>query len=201
MIIGYAKPYFVNDDTVRFFLTFDNHLYSLCDDTEQSIELAMPNPVTVEIADNLDVFSNPIDMQKLNSYDGEFYALGESGLFVVFRYHLSGSTYYSMLDKRTNNIVSVVCYGETGNNTSGIMAEFFNHLYYNHTDGKYLYGRYFNKDLAKLLEGHDDLLDARLKKTQAEYHAFLERNAGYIKDLEAEDRDNINVMVKIKLKD
>ena len=58
-----------------------------------------------------------------------------------------------------------------------------------------------NRDFAKILEGHDDVLDARLQKTQAEYRAYLERNAEYMKDLEPEERDAANVILKIKLKD
>ena len=53
----------------------------------------------------------------------------------------------------------------------------------------------------KMLEGHDDLLDARLKRTKAEYRAYLERNAEYLKGLEPEERNEANVILKIKLKD
>ena len=55
--------------------------------------------------------------------------------------------------------------------------------------------------MAEILEGHDDLLDARLQKTQAEYRAYLERNADYMKDLEPEERDAVTVLLKIKLND
>ena len=200
LTVGYAPPFFVNDDTVRFFISYDSHLYSLCGDTEKSIELALPNPLTAKIAKSIDI-QDPDYVDKMNSYDGKFHDLGESGRFVVFRYKMNDSYYLSMLDKRTNDITSIVCHEERENSTSGIMAELFHHLYYKHTDGKYLYGKYFNKDLAKLLEGHDDLLDARLKETQAEYRAYLERNAEYLNGLEPEDRDEANVILKIKLKD
>ena len=55
--------------------------------------------------------------------------------------------------------------------------------------------------MAEILEGHDDLLDARLQKTQSEYRAYLESNAEFIKDLNTDERDAASVLLKIKLKD
>ena len=193
---GYANPYFANDDIVRFFLSYDSHLYSLCDGIEQNIELILPNPLTVKIANSLD----PLDSQyfeKISSYDGTFSDFGESGRFLVFRYKMSGTYYLSMLDKRTNNVVSKAYYDESGS----IISNLFDKLYYLSSDGKYLYGKYFYKDLAALLENLGDQPDERLQKTKAELQACLERNADYIKGLEPEDLGEANILAKIKLKD
>ena len=77
----------------------------------------------------------------------------------------------------------------------------FNNMQVLHSDGEYIYALCKNRDFAKILEGHDDVLDARLQKTQTEYRAYLERSAEYMKDLEPEERDAANVILKIKLKD
>ena len=68
------------------------------------------------------------------------------------------------------------------------------------TDGEFIYAKAPNARIAELIEGHDDALDERLKKTQASYREFLKRNAEYIKGLEPEERDAANVILKIKLK-
>lgn len=193
--IGYANPYFANDDIVRFFLSYDTHLYALCDGIEQNIELILPNPLTVKIANSLD----PRDSQyfdKIVSYDGNFSDFGESGRFLVFQYKMSGNYYLSMLDKRTNNVVSI-----DRSKSENIVANLFDKMYYLSSDGKYLYGKYFYKDLAALLENLGDQPDERLQKTKAELQACLERNADYIKGLEPEELGEASILAKIKLKD
>ena len=196
LTVGYANPYFANDDTVRFFLSYDSHIYSLCSGIERNIELVLPNPLTEKIANSLD----PRDSQyfeKIVSYDGNFSDFGESGRFLVFQFKMSGNYYLSMLDKRTNNVVSKAYYDES----ESIIARLFDKMYYLSSDGKYLYGKYFYKDLAALLENLGDQPDERLQKTKAELQACLERNADYIKGLEPEELGEASILAKIKLKD
>ena len=106
-----------------------------------------------------------------------------------------------MLDKRTNNVVSVSFSEDFEESATGLMLNLFKNGDVFQTDGKYLYAKCKNSDMASILEGHDDLLDARLKETQAQYRAYLERNADYMKGLEPEERNAANVILKIKLKD
>ena len=107
-----------------------------------------------------------------------------------------------MLDKRTNNIISVICDNkEELKNTTDIVIDFFNRQSIIYTDGNFIYAKCENSDLTSLLEGHNNILDNRLKKTQATYRHFIKRNADYIKSLEPEERDAANVLLKIKLKD
>ena len=194
---GYANPYFVNDDIVRFFLSFDSHIYSLCDGIEQNIELVLPNPLTEKINNSFVNLRGEEFIKAMNSYDGPFYDFGESGRFLVFQYKMSGTYYFSMLDKRTNNVVSKVYYDES----ESIISNLFDKLYYLSSDGKYLYGKYFYKDLSALLENLGDQPDERLLKTKAELQACLERNADYIKGLEPEELGEASILAKIKLKD
>lgn len=70
-----------------------------------------------------------------------------------------------------------------------------------HSDGEYIYALCKNRDLVPLLEGHDDELNNCLQKAQSDYHAYLDRNAEYMKSMEPEERDLANVILKIKLKD
>ena len=194
---GLAPDYYVNNDTVRFFVMYDSHLYTAYGDTEQSLEFVLPNPLTAEIVKDLignDEF-NPFE------YDGIFYGLGESGRFVTFKYNYDKTRYGLILDKRTNSIVSIELGEDFEESTTGLMLNLFKKAEIFQTDGKYLYAQCKNKDLASILEGHDDLLDARLKKTQAEYRAYLEQNAEYVKSLEPEERDAASIMLKFKLKD
>lgn len=194
---GYANPYFVNDDTVRFFLSYDSHIYSLCGGIERNIELVLPNPLTEKINNSFVNLRGEEFIKAMNSYDGPFYDFGESGRFLVFQYKMSGNYYLSMLDKRTNNVVSKVYYDES----ESIIANLFDKMYYLSSDGKYLYGKYFYKDLAALLENLGDQPDERLQKTKAELQACLERNADYIKGLEPEELGEASILAKIKLKD
>lgn len=187
-----SAPYFVNGDTVRFFYCCDNHLYSLLGDSEQCIEFVMPKPLTPDIATK--------ESDKMFEYDGLFGDLAESGRFIHFSYNLDQKRYASLLDKYTSGIVSVD-YGKQNQGLSDLVIDFFRKGAIMLTDGKYIYSVCKNSRMAEILEGHDDLLDARLKQTQAEYHACLERNAEYIKGLEPEERDAANVILKIKLKD
>ena len=195
--ISSAPNYYANDDTVRFFVMYDSHLYTAYGDTEQSLEFVLPNPLTAEIVKDLignDEF-NPFE------YDGIFYGLGESGRFVTFKYNYDKTRYGLILDKCTNSIVSIELGEDFEESTTGLMLNLFKKAEIFQTDGKYLYAQCKNKDLADILEGHDDLLDARLKKTQAEYRAYLEQNAEYVKSLEPEERDAASIMLKFKLKD
>ena len=194
---GSAPDYYVNGDIIRLFLMYDNHLYSICGGAEQNIELELPNPVTL---DNIgDIMAG--DSPRPNDYDGLYAGLGESGQFISFTYNYDKTRYCLMLDKRTNNVVSVSFSEDYEESATGLMLNLFKKGDVFQTDGKYLYAKCKNSDIASILEGHDDLLDARLKQTQAEYRAYLERNAEYIKGLDEDERDAANVILKIKLKD
>ena len=70
-----------------------------------------------------------------------------------------------------------------------------------YSDGEYIYAKCKSSCAAKLFDGNDDLLDARLKKSQAQFRAYLDRNTEYIKGLDEDERDATNVILKIKLKD
>lgn len=187
-----TAPYYSIGDTIRFFCCCDNHLYTLCGDTEQCTEFVMPNPLTPEIATK--------DPEKMFDYDGLFGDLAGSGRFVNFSYCLGKEKYATLLDKSTNSIVSVK-YDNQKQGMSDLVVDFFRKGKIILTDGKYIYSTCKNNHMAEILEGHDDLLDARLQKAQAEYRAYLERNAEYLKDLDSDERDAVNVLLKIKLKD
>ena len=198
---GYTNLYYANNDTIRFFLPCDNHLYTLYGDTEQTIELIVPNPLTVENAYD-EAKTGMILLNNLLKYDGRFGHLCESGRFVLFGYDINSHLHLTMLDKRANSIISVICESEYNlDNTTDIVIGFFNRQKIIYTDGSSIYARCKNSDLASLLEGHDDLLDARLQKTQAEYRAYLVRNAEYLKELDSDERGAAMVLLKIKLKD
>ena len=194
--IEMTPTHYVKGDTVRCFLSFDNHLYSICGDTEQTIELIVPNPLTLEV-----IKDDPNAFAKAFEYDGLFGCLCESGRFIVFAYHCNHDNYTSMLDKRTNSVTSIVYNKEPAVSTTDIVVDFFKKANIIHTNDNYIYAECLIRNMNKMLEGHDELLDARLKKTQAEYRAYLERNAEYLKGLEPEERDEANVILKIKLKD
>lgn len=187
-----TAPFYSIGDTVRFFYCCDNHLYSLLSDSAQCIEFVMPNPLTPEIATK--------EPEKMYDYDGLFGDLAGSGRFLHFSYRLGKEKYAALLDKNTNNVVSIN-YNNQKQGTSDLVIDFFRKGAIMLTDGKYIYSVCKNSRMAEILEGHDDLLDARLKQAQAEYHAYLERNAEYLKGLEPEERDAANVILKIKLKD
>ena len=194
---GSAPFNYVNGDIIRLFLMYDNHLYTICDNTEQSIELVLPNPIT---QDNIgEIMAG--DPPRPNDYDGLYSGLSESGRFISFSYNYDKKRYCLMLDKRTNNVVSVSFSEDFEESATGLMLNLFKNGDVFQTDGKYLYAKCKNSDMASILEGHDDLLDARLKETQAQYRAYLERNADYMKGLEPEERNAANVILKIKLKD
>lgn len=198
---GQANPYFVNGDTVRFFLSYDTHIYSLCGDIEQNIELVLPNPLTEKFLNRLKDISDfekfKEAMDAMNLYDGRFSDFGESGRFLFIQYKMSGTSYLAMIDKNTNNVVSKISHGESDN----IVADLLNRMYYYYSDGKYLYGRYKYSDLAEFFENLGDQPDERLQKTKAELQACLERNADYIKGLEPEELGEASILAKIKLKD
>lgn len=199
MTLGVARSYFVHNDTVRFFLPVDYHLYSLCGNEEQSYELVVPNPLTPEIMN--DAMSGAVDYQVMFERDGLFGNLTESGRFISFIYNCDRNRYTSLLDKRTNSVVSIPADGGNSDNAAGILADFFNKTTIFQTDGEFIYAKVQNARMAELIEGHDDILDTRLKATQAQYRAYLDRNAVYLKGLEPEERNAANVILKIKLKD
>ena len=188
----HSPLFYTFGDIVRFFYCCDNRLYSLCGNSEQCIEFVMPNLLTPEIATN--------DFGKINDYDGQFGDLAESGKFIHFSYNFDKVRYSSLLDKQTNRVVSIN-YNELDQGSSNLVLDFFRKSIIMLTDGKYIYAKCKNSRMAEILEGHDDLLDARLKKTQAQYRAYLESNAEFIKDLNSDEREAASVMLKIKLKD
>lgn len=190
--VSASKPFYTFGDTIRFFYCCDNHLYSLCGDSEQCIEFVMPKPLTPEIATK--------DFGKMYDYDGLFGDLAESGKFLHFTYNLGKERYSSLLDKHTNSVVSIN-YNELDQGSSNLVLDFFRKSIIMLTDGEYIYAKCKNSCMAEILEDHDDLLDARLQKTQAEYRAYLECNAEFIKDLNTDERDAASVLLKIKLKD
>lgn len=201
-LMGLGKTYIANNDTLRFFFHnhCDNHLYSLFGDSEQCNELVLPNPLTAELMQ--ESTNNPSLISKIMESDGFFGNLGESGRFVTFRYVInSKKQYVSLLDKRTNKVVSMCIEDEMKESAAVFTFKILIQAKTLLSDGKYLFTQCKNHDLSNILEGHDNLLDARLKQTQAEYRAYLERNAEYIKDLEPEERDAVTVLLKIKLND
>ena len=200
IMLAEGAPYYANADTVRFMFPCDNHLYSLCGGTEQCIEFVMPKPLTPEII--WDMVQTTHSTEKMDEYDGFFGGLGESGRFVYFKYNIAKDYYISMFDKRTNKAVSIIqSINDDLSKSADIMNEIIKYMNVVVTDGKYIYAQCENNIMAKFLEGNDNLLDARLRETQAQYRAYLERNADYMKGLEPEERDAANVILKIKLKD
>ena len=196
---GVSRPYYSKGDTVRGFLASDNRIFALCGETESCTELVVPNPLPAEVKRKATY--GEIDFQTVFEYDGLFGNLTESGRFVSFVYYCDRMRYTSLLDKRTNSVVSIPADGGNTDNAAGILADFFNKTTIFQTDGKFIYTKAQNARMAELIEGHDDVLDARLKATQAQYRAYLERNAEFLKGLEPEERKAANVILKIKLKD
>ena len=204
---GLGNPYCVNGNTIRFLFYghLDNHLYTLCGDTEQCTELVLPNPQTaerfIEITNEMKQKHGGSTMNKLFELDGFFGNLCESGRFVGLGYQKSNQKYFSLIDKHTNSAISAFSEEEQRGSLMHSLYWIFNNMQVLHSDGEYIYTMCKNRDLAALLEGHDDELNNYLQKTQTEYRAYLERNAEYMKDLEPEERDAANVILKIKLKD
>lgn len=193
-------PCFVVGDTIRSTFLFDCKLYTLSGETEQVTELAVPNPVTPEIAN--ESFASG-DFMALDTYDGTFSTICGSGRFLLLSYHIGDDHYMTTVDYRTNKATSILISDVEDNleSTASIVGNLIlKSGPVKNADG-YIYLRTPNSNMAKLLEGHDDLLDARLKATKASYRAYLERNAEYIKSLEPEELDAVNVLLKIKLKD
>ena len=195
-----AAPYYVNDDTIRFIFPNDNHLYSLCGNKEQCIEFGYENPMTPEIV--MQIMNDFEKQYEYNQYNG---GLSESGRFIFLRFGSGTSIdgyYVSMFDKYTCKAVSISMEEKEGERqTADFVNSIFRQMRVVVTDGKFIYALCKNNAMASILEGNDNLLDDRLKKTQAEYRAYLERNANYIKGLEQEEREVANVLLKIKLKD
>ena len=195
-----VEPCYVVGDTIRTIFVFGCKLYTLSGDTEQVTDLAVPNPITPEKANEL--FANDGYME-VETYDGGFSTICGSGSYVFFFYHIGDEQYMTMANYRSNKATSILA-SDVSNNLESA-ASIVSNLILNsgpvkNADG-YCYLRIPNCTLAKLLEGHDNLLDARLKATQASYRAYLERNAEYIKTLEPEELDAVNVLLKVKLKD
>ena len=196
---GVARSYYTKGDTLRGFLASDNRIFALCGETESCTELVVPNPLPMEVMQQ--VISHAVDFQTVFEYDGLFGNLTESGRFISFVYNCDRNRYTSLLDNRTNSVVSIPADGGNTDNAAGILADFFNRTTIFQTDGKFIYTKAQNARMAELIEGHDDVLDSRLKATQAQYRAYLERNAEFLKGLEPEERKAANVILKIKLKD
>ena len=196
---GVSRPYYSKGDTVRGFLASDNRIFALCGETESCTELVVPNPLPAEVMQKATY--GEIDFQTVFEYDGLFGNLTESGRFISFVYNCDRMRYTSLLDNRTNSVVSIPADGGNTDNAAGILADLFNKTTIFQTDGKFIYTKAQNARMAELIEGHDDVLDARLKATQAQYRAYLERNAEFLKGLEPEERKAANVILKIKLKD
>ena len=195
-----VEPCYVVGDTIRTIFVFGCKLYTLSGDTEQVTDLAVPNPITPEKANEL--FANDGYME-VETYDGGFSTICGSGSYVFFFYHIGDEQYMTMANYHSNKATSILASNVSNNLESA--ASIVSNLILNsgpvkNADG-YCYLRMPNCNMAKLLEGHDNLLDARLKATQASYRAYLERNAEYIKTLEPEELDAVNVLLKIKLKD
>ncbi|MBO7145964.1 MAG: 6-bladed beta-propeller [Salinivirgaceae bacterium] len=207
VMMGGGKPYCASGDAIRFFFysNMDNHLYSLCGDSEQCTELGLPNPQTAEIfidASNEIMRTHTTDaFNKLFELDGSFGNLCESGRFICFRYYISHKTYIAMIDKRSNSVVSLYSDGDDEGNVPNYLYRIFSTMEVLYSDGEYIYAKCKSSCAAKLFDGNDDLLDARLKKSQAQFRAYLDRNAEYIKGLDEDEREATNVILKIKLKD
>ena len=192
-IWGGPQPCYASDDTICFLLSNDNHIYTLRGSVEECIELVVPNPSTPKIAG--EIFSKG-EHSRMNDYDG-FWGLAGSGRFIVLRYRIDKEPYIAMLDKRTNCAVSL----SEPSRTTAIINYIFWSADIIKTDGRFIYATIPNLDLGQILEAVGKKLDARLKKTQAEYRAYLERNVEYLKGLDDDERDAANVLLKIKLKD
>ena len=198
--IDEANPsYYVEGDTVRAFFMDDCHIYTLCGSREQITELVVPNPVTPKKSDDLGKSGKAvIDVGK--HYDS-FYCLSGAGRSIFIKATVDRKKYLSFIDKYTCKVVSAPLVKSKKQATAAdLVVSLFKQMNFIHTDGKFIYAQFRNADLAKLLD-HSNILDARLKKTQASYREFLKRNAEYIKGLEPEERDAANVILKIKLKD
>ena len=202
-----GKSYCASADAIRFFFysNMDNHLYSLCGDSEQCTELGLPNPQTAEIfieaSDEIMRTHTAEAFNNLFKLDGSFGNLCESGRFICFRYYISHKPYIAMIDKHTNSVVSLFSEEEDNEDVPDCLYKILSSMEVLYSDGEYIYAKCKNSRVAKLFEGHDDQLDSRLKKTQASFRAYLDRNAEYIKGLDEDERDAANVILKIKLKD
>ena len=207
VMMGGGKPYCASDDAIRFFFysNMDNHLYSLYGDSEQCTELVLPNPQTAEKnidASNEIVRTHSFDaFNKMFELDGSFANLCESGRFICFRYQIDKKRHIAMIDKRSNSVVSLYSDGDDEGNVPNYLYRIFSTMEVLYSDGEYIYAKCKSSCAAKLFDGNDDLLDARLKKSQAQFRAYLDRNAEYIKGLDEDERDATNVILKIKLKD
>ena len=207
VMMGGGKPYCASGDAIRFFFysNMDNHLYSLYGDSEQCTELVLPNPQTAEKnidASNEIVRTHSFDaFNKMFELDGSFANLCESGRFICFRYQIDKKRHIAMIDKRSNSVVSLYSDGDDEGNVPNYLYRIFSTMEVLYSDGEYIYAKCKSSCAAKLFDGNDDLLDARLKKSQAQFRAYLDRNAEYIKGLDEDERDATNVILKIKLKD
>ena len=207
VMMGGGKPYCASDDAIRFFFysNMDNHLYSLYGDSEQCTELVLPNPQTAEKnidASNEVVRTHSFDaFNKMFELDGSFANLCESGRFICFRYQIDKKRHITMIDKHTNSVVSLFSEDDDEENVPNYLYRIFSTMDVLYSDGEYIYARCKNSCAAKLFDGNDDILDSRLKKSQAQFRAYLDRNAEYIKGLDEDERDATNVILKIKLKD
>ena len=200
-IIGGSDPCFVVGDTLRTVFYYDCHLYSICGGTEKVTEFVVPNPITPEKTNEL--FASGDYMSINSNYDGTFYTAGGSGRFMMFGYHIGNDNYRAMVDYRKNKATSMLVSDVEDNfeSAANIVSNLILKSMPTKSADGCIYALCKNRDFAKILEGHDDVLDARLQKTQAEYRAYLDRNAEYMKDLEPEEGETALVLLKIKLKD
>ena len=195
--LGAPEPFYVEEDTIRFLLTHDNHLYTLQGSTEECTELVVPNPLTPKLFGEL---FNKGDYVRLNDYD-DFLSIAGSGRFIVLKYRIDDKPFTAMLDKRTHRIVSIPSETAAPTSVSAIINCFFRNAWLIKSDGRYIYVGIENHDLAEIFEADEKNLDDRLRKTLAEYRANLQRNAEYIKGLDSDERDKVTIILKIKLKD
>ena len=192
--------YYAEGDTLRLFMIDDCHIYTLYGDKEQITELKVPNPVTPKKSQDLSKSGDAvIDVGK---HFDSFYCLCGAGRSIFIKATVSRKKYLSFIDKYTYKVVSApLVKSKKLASSADIIVSLFKQMSFFHSDGKYIYAQLRNADLEKLLEGHNNILDNRLKKTQATYRHYIKRNADYIKGLEPEERDAANVLLKIKLKD
>ena len=190
--------YYAEGDTLRLFMPDDCHIYTLFGNREQITELAVPNPVTPKKSNALSKSGKSvIDVGK--HYDS-FYCMCGAGRSIFIKAAVDRKKYLSFIDKYTCKVVSAPSTKSKKPATAAdLVVSLFKQMDIFHTDGKFIYAQFRNADLAKLLD-HNNILDARLKRTQASYREFLKRNADYIKGLEPEELDAAKVILKIKLK-
>ena len=193
---------YLNNDTISLIPAYNNKLYTFYEGKVQCAELAVPNPITAEVANDLISRDQIYDDLIMQNYDGFFYSLNGSGRFLTINYSVDNEYYMSAIDKRTNKAVSVPIDGyDDLKQATDIISGIVKRLFGPKSDNGFIYSTSKIGLMWAMLEGHDDILDARLQKTKDEFHAYLERNGDYIKGLAHEEIYGTNILLKIKLKD